>query len=70
MQWTPGGKGSFTVFQKFMQERLASFSTDRSKTDRNSTSFLSPHIHYGELSMRFIYYVVRTCPLCFQPWGM
>ncbi len=63
LQWTPGGKGSFIVFQKFMQERLADFSTDRCKTDRNSTSFLSPHIHYGELSIRFIYYVVSGCGL-------
>lgn len=60
LQWTPGGKGSFIALQKFVKERLMTFSTDRAKTDRSSTSLLSPHIHYGELSVRFIYYVVRT----------
>lgn len=61
VQWTPGGKGSFITLQNFVQERLPTFSIDRAKTDRSSTSLLSPHIHYGELSVRFIYYVVIFC---------
>ncbi len=42
-----------------MRERLRTFSAHRSKTDRESTSTLSPHVHYGEISNRHIYYVVR-----------
>ena len=41
-----------------MRQRLPSFSNDRAKTDRASTSRMSAHIHYGELSVAFIYYVV------------
>ena len=39
--------------------RLKAFSLDRAKTDTASTSRLSPHVHYGEISVRHIYYVVR-----------
>lgn len=40
-------------------QRLRIFSADRYKTDTHSTSRLSPHVHYGEISVRHIYYVVR-----------
>ena len=48
--------------------RLKAFSIDRAKTDTASTSRLSPHVHYGEISVRHIYYVVRvvcTLEYCF-----
>ena len=35
------------------------FGRDRAKTDRASTSRLSPHIHCGEISVRYIYYVAK-----------
>lgn len=54
----PGGRGAFMALEKFVQERLSTFSNDRAKTDRSSTSRLSPHVHYGEVSVRFMYYVV------------
>ena len=50
------------ALEKFLQEGLSKFSRDRAKTDRSSTSRLSSHIHYGELSIRFIYYVVSPPP--------
>ena len=59
VQWVPGGEGAFMALEKFLQEGLSKFGRDRAKTDRSSTSRLSSHIHYGELSIRFIYYVVR-----------
>ena len=40
--------------------RLHAFSADRAKTDRASTSRLSPHIHYGEVSSRTIYAVAQA----------
>ena len=33
----------------------------RAKVDRNSTSQLSPWIHIGTISVRYIYYRVRQC---------
>ena len=35
---------------------LPSFEHDRAKTDRSSTTMLSPWIHAGSLSVRHIYY--------------
>ena len=57
-QWQPGGKGAHEKLERFVTDRLKEFRADRAKTDRESTSTLSPHIHYGEISNRHIYYVV------------
>ena len=42
----------------FLQKGLPLFSRDRAKTDRDSTSKLSPYLHYGEISIRTVYYKV------------
>ncbi|CAL8468600.1 g8140 [Coccomyxa elongata] len=57
--WSPGGKGAHARLEIFVTNRLHEFSTHRAKTDRESTSGLSPHIHYGEISNRHIYYVAK-----------
>ncbi len=68
LQWTPGGKGAHTKLDQFVSGRLRDFSEHRAKTDRESTSMISPHIHYGEISNRHIYYVVRC--LGGSCWGV
>ncbi len=65
-QWSPGGKGAHARLEMFVTNRLRDFSTHRTKTDRESTSGLSPHIHYGEISNRHIYYVVQPCAASFR----
>ncbi len=60
VQWTPGSKGAHVVLDDFVRRRLPAFDADRAKTDRASTSRLSPHVHYGEISVRFIFHVVRS----------
>ena len=59
-QWTPGSKGAHMLLDDFVLRRLAAFDADRAKTDRASTSRLSPHVHFGEISVRFIFHVVRS----------
>jgi len=59
VQWTPGSKGAHMVLDDFVRRRLPAFDADRAKTDRASTSRLSPHVHYGEISVRFIFHVAR-----------
>lgn len=59
VQWTPGSKGAHVVLDDFVRRRLPAFDADRAKTDRASTSRLSPHVHYGEISVRFIFHVAR-----------
>lgn len=58
-KWSPGTAGGMSIFVEFMDKRLKTFDRDRAKTDRNSTSQLSPHIHYGEVSVRRIFYMVK-----------
>ncbi|KAL4431148.1 hypothetical protein ABPG75_006404 [Micractinium tetrahymenae] len=58
--WTPGSAGAHRVLDEFVRSgRLHAFDRDRAKTDRASTSRLSPHIHYGEISVRHIHYVAK-----------
>ncbi|KAK9817351.1 hypothetical protein WJX74_009833 [Apatococcus lobatus] len=57
--WTAGGRAAHLALQGFVLDRLSAFDIDRAKTDRASTSRLSPHIHMGEISVRHIYFVVR-----------
>ena len=49
-----------TDLQRFLHESLPGFSYNRAKTDRDSTSRLSPHIHVGELSVRQVRQAVRS----------
>jgi len=58
-KWTPGTAGGMVILNDFLQKGLRTFARDRAKTDRNSTSRLSPHIHFGEVSVRRIYYLVK-----------
>lgn len=57
-QWSPGSRGAHAMMRNFVMQRLRAFSFDRAKTDRDSTSNMSPHIHWGEISARQVYYVV------------
>eukprot|EP00887_Chlorella_sp_A99_P005593 scaffold1.g5593.t1 len=59
-QWRPGSAGAHAVLQAFVSGRLHAFDRDRAKTDRASTSRLSPHIHYGEISARTVYHAARA----------
>jgi hypothetical protein len=59
-QWAPGGRGAHKLLEKFVLQRLHVFTHDRAKADRESTSKLSPHLHFGEISVRHIYYVVSS----------
>jgi len=54
--WQPGTAGGRRLLKEFIKgDRFRQFAADRAKTDRNSTSKLSPHIHFGEISARGIY---------------
>ena len=53
----PGRAGAERCLEAFAEGRLAAFSADRARADRTSTSRLSPHIHFGEISVRYVYHV-------------
>lgn len=56
--WSPGTAGARKLLANFVNDRLERFDKDRAKTDRNSTSRLSPHIHFGEISIRDVHAAV------------
>lgn len=64
--WQPGGWGAHLVLEEFLVNRLIHFSSNRAKADVRSTSRLSPHVHYGEISMRHIFFVVKQRESTFQ----
>lgn len=53
--WTPGEQGALDRFRHFLDEDLATYGEMRDRPDKPSTSRLSPHLHFGEISPRQIY---------------
>lgn len=56
LQWTAGTTAGLQMLVRFLEHGLPLFDHDRAKIDRESTSKLSPYIHFGEISVR--------CPCC------
>jgi deoxyribodipyrimidine photo-lyase len=54
--WTPGETGAAVKLESFEVEH---YSTDRDIPDREGTSRLSPHLHFGEISPRQIWWAIR-----------
>lgn len=58
-KWKPGVEGAVQKLESFLENRLSDFEHDRAKVDRDSTSQLSPWVHSGTISVRYIYYMVK-----------
>jgi deoxyribodipyrimidine photo-lyase len=50
--WTPGESGAQARLDAFVADALADYESDRDRPDREGTSRLSPHLHFGEVSPR------------------
>jgi deoxyribodipyrimidine photo-lyase len=57
--WRPGEAGAAEQLNRFLEEALAGYSVGRDRPDRPGTSRLSPHLHFGEISVRQIWYALR-----------
>ncbi|KAL8523425.1 hypothetical protein ACS0TY_013398 [Phlomoides rotata] len=57
--WSPGWSNADKALTTFLNEPLIEYSKNRRKADRTTTSFLSPHLHFGEVSVRKIFHLVR-----------
>jgi deoxyribodipyrimidine photo-lyase len=57
--WTPGEKAAHEALYDFLDQATA-YKTARDLPDRDGTSRLSPHLHWGEISPRQIWHAVRT----------
>ena len=52
--WCPGEAGAWQRLETFLDERLADYAQGRDFPGRQSTSCLSPHLHFGEIGPRQI----------------
>jgi len=59
-QWEPGEAGAAKRLKKFVAGAMAGYADDRNLPDRDGTSALSPHLHFGEISPRQIWSAVRA----------
>lgn len=57
--WSPGWSNADKALEVFVEGALADYASNHDKADRAYTSFLSPHLHFGELSVRKIFHHLR-----------
>lgn len=53
--WRPGTEGARLRLEAFL-ERVGQYADDRDRPDLEGTSLLSPHLHFGEISVRRVYW--------------
>ncbi|KAL3504742.1 hypothetical protein ACH5RR_034583 [Cinchona calisaya] len=57
--WSPGWSNADKALTTFFNGALIEYSKNRRKADSATTSFLSPHLHFGEVSVRKVFHLVR-----------
>ena len=56
--WQPGEHGAMLRLQQFLAESLSGYGDGRDFPDRQSTSRLSAHLHFGEISPNRVYHAM------------
>lgn len=56
--WAVGENAAEEKLAQFIEDAIENYHTDRDRPDIHGTSQLSPHIHFGEISVRRIWHVV------------
>ncbi|KAG4185437.1 hypothetical protein ERO13_A09G230000v2 [Gossypium hirsutum] len=57
--WSPGWGSADKAITEFVEHNLCDYSRSRLKVGGNSTSLLSPYLHFGELSVRKVFQSAR-----------
>jgi deoxyribodipyrimidine photo-lyase len=60
--WQPGEAGAHKALRHFTTHALGQYQTDRNRPDRSGTSHLSPHLHFGEISVAQVWQLVVNTP--------
>ena len=55
-EWTPGEEGAAARLTQFLEGGFDGYAEDRNRPDMASTSMLSPHLRFGEISPRQIWH--------------
>jgi deoxyribodipyrimidine photo-lyase len=58
--WQPGEEGAEARLARFLSVKLSPYPDARERPDRAGTSSLSPHLHWGEVSVRRVYEAVAA----------
>ncbi|HEY4263299.1 MAG TPA: deoxyribodipyrimidine photo-lyase, partial [Schlesneria sp.] len=58
--WEPGSVGAAKQLKSFVSEVIGNYETSRNHPGEIGTSRLSPHLHFGEISVRKIWHAVRS----------
>ncbi len=53
--WTPGEAGARDRLARFLDDAIADYAAARDRPDSETTSRLSPHLHFGEISPRQVW---------------
>lgn len=59
-QWKPGESGANTLLERFRGKCVGAYAEMRDRPDRAGTSRLSPHLHFGEISPRQVWWAVAS----------
>jgi deoxyribodipyrimidine photo-lyase len=57
--WQPGERAAQARLAAFLETDVQSYVGDRDRPDRDGTSRLSPHLRFGEISPRQVWYAAR-----------
>ncbi|KAK4276820.1 hypothetical protein QN277_014926 [Acacia crassicarpa] len=57
--WSPGWSNADKALTTFINGPLIEYSKNRRKANSATTSLLSPHLHFGELSVKKVFHLVR-----------
>lgn len=60
-RWKPGRKGAMERLQHFLKKEIFSYHIQRDYPAINGVSELSPHLHFGEISPREVWYAAKAC---------
>lgn len=60
--WTPGEPPALARLRSFAQSAVAEYASERDRPDRDGTSRLSPHLHFGEIGPLQVWHGVGAMP--------
>jgi deoxyribodipyrimidine photo-lyase len=58
-RWQPGSAAADARLEAFLDARLSAYAEDRDRPDRDGSSELSPHLHFGEIGPRQLWHRTR-----------
>ncbi|WZZ11635.1 hypothetical protein YC2023_097556 [Brassica napus] len=57
--WSPGWSNADKILNEFIEKQLIDYAKNSKKVVGNSTSLLSPYLHFGEISVRRVFQCAR-----------